>query len=207
MNANADPSEKSRPLTASSQAAFTLPEVYVAMAVLLVAIAAVLSTQIYGLHMFEIIKPKLAAADEARLALSKLTDEVRTASFIRIGAGSADSFTEVPLNTAQQGNALQIYIGTDTNQFVRYYWESGGRRLMRLASGDAPLVIANCVSNEMVFTSEDFAGNIITNNRNNRVIGLTLQFYQIQYPIIEIGPGNFYDFYQLKTKITRRTLL
>ena len=48
--------------------------------------------------------------------------------------------------------------------------------------------------------------SVLTNNENNRVIGLTLQFYQIQYPVIRIGPGELYDFYQLRTKITRRTL-
>jgi len=34
---------------------------------------------------------------------------------------------------------------------------------------------------------------------------MKLQFFQIQYPIIRIGPGNYYDFYQLSTKITKRT--
>jgi hypothetical protein len=58
----------------------------------------------------------------------------------------------------------------------------------------------------MVFTSEDFAGNVLNNNLNNRVIGVTLQFYQLEAPPVLIGPGSLYDFYQLRTKITRRAL-
>ena len=54
---------------------------------------------------------------------------------------------------------------------------------------------------------EDFAGNILTNNQNNRIIGLKLEFYQIQYPKMPVGPGQYYDYYQLHTRITRRTIL
>jgi hypothetical protein len=67
-------------------------------------------------------------------------------------------------------------------------------------------VVANAITNSMVFTSEDFSGTVISNNLNNRVIGLSLQFYQLQYPKVTIGPGSYYDFYQLRTKITRRAL-
>jgi hypothetical protein len=66
--------------------------------------------------------------------------------------------------------------------------------------------VAHAISNQIVFTAEDYAGRILTNNENNRVIGLSLQFYQLQYPAIPIGPGNHFDYYQLRTKITRRAL-
>ena len=56
----------------------------------------------------------------------------------------------------------------------------------------------------MVFSSEDYTGAVLRSNINNRVISLTLQFYQLQYPTVSIGPGQLYDFYQLRTKITPR---
>ena len=67
-------------------------------------------------------------------------------------------------------------------------------------------IVANSISNQLVFTSEDYSGTVLTNNENNRVIAVTLQFFQLQYPTIRIGPGSIYDFYQLRTKITRRTV-
>jgi hypothetical protein len=67
-------------------------------------------------------------------------------------------------------------------------------------------VVANFITNSTIFSSEDAFGNVLTNNQNNRVIALKLQFYQMQYPIVRIGPGNYYDFYQLSTKTTRRVL-
>ena len=67
-------------------------------------------------------------------------------------------------------------------------------------------IVANSITNQLIFTAEDFRGTIQTNNENNRVIGMTLQFYQIQYPIVLIGAGQYYEFYQMATKITRRAL-
>ena len=70
----------------------------------------------------------------------------------------------------------------------------------------AKIFVADFITNNIVFTSEDCFGNVLTNNQNNRVISLKLQFYQVQYPITRIGPGNYYDYYQLTTKLTRRVL-
>ena len=67
-------------------------------------------------------------------------------------------------------------------------------------------VVAEYITNSVVFTLEDFRGTNLTSSQNNRVIGLKMQFYQIQFPVTMIGPGNYYDYYQLQTKITRRTL-
>lgn len=186
---------------------FTLTEMLVAMAVVLLVITGVISTHLYSLRMFELIKPKLSAADEAREAIARLSEEVRSAFLVRVGQGGSNSFTEVAPNAPQQGSAIQIYPTSDPNTFIRYFWDNEERKVKRASSG-APVVtvIANSVSNQVVFASEDFAGTVLTNNQNNRVISMTLQFYQIQYPAIAIGPGSLYDFYQLKTKITRRTL-
>lgn len=186
---------------------FTLPEQFLAMTVVVMVLGGVITTHLYGLRMFELVKLKLNTADQARLALTLLNEEIRSAYLIRVGEGSADSFTEAAINTPQTGSAIQIYPSSDTNRFIRYFWDEETHCLKRLDSGSGQVsIVAEAVSNAVVFSAEDFAGNIQTNNYNNRVIGLTLQFYQIQYPQTPIGPGGLYDFYQLKAKITRRTL-
>jgi Tfp pilus assembly protein PilW len=188
-------------------AAFTITEMLVTCAIFVTLVAGVISCHLLGLRMFELTKAKVGASDDAREAISLLIGEVRNAKLLRIGNGSLTAFTECGVNSNQVGNAIQIYPTTATNQFVRYWWEAGDKTLRRTTNGvAASKVIANSVSNNLVFTAEDFNGTVHTNNFNNRVIGLTLQFYQLQYPLTQIGPGNFYDFYQLRTKITRRTL-
>src|SRR4051794_30504415 len=75
--------------------AATLVEFMVAMITTVMAAGAILGSYIYGLKTTQFIKPKLGASDEARKAISLLTDEIRCAKLIRVGNGSLTSFTEV----------------------------------------------------------------------------------------------------------------
>jgi prepilin-type N-terminal cleavage/methylation domain-containing protein len=190
--------------------AYTLTEVMVTMAIVLLVMAAILSCHVFGMRLFEITKAKLGASDDARAAIGAMVLEIRAAKLVRIGSGDLATFNEAAVHTPQAGSAIQVYASTNTSTFVRYFWDASDQKLKR-ATNNAPdaRVVASSVSNQMnqpVFTAEDFAGNVLTNSQNNRVIGLTLQFHQLQYPAVVIGPGHFYDFYQLRTKITRRTL-
>ena len=145
--------------------------------------------------------------DESRKALNLLTAEIRAAKSVRLGTGTLSSFSEVAINTAEQGNALQVYPTTDTNNFIRYFWDATDNTLKRTTNGSSAMtIVANSISNSLVFTAENYAGTVLTNNQNNCVIGLNLQIYQLDYPVTQIGPGKFYDTYRLHTKVTRRAL-
>ena len=186
---------------------FTFTEIMVAGTLLMMILAGMLSAHLFGMRMFEITKAKLGANDEARQAISLMMQEIRSGKLVKIGSGTLTNFTEVPVDTAQRGSAVQIYPTASTNQFVRYFWDQESQKLKRTTNGSSSVsIVANSITNNIVFSAEDAVGNVLSNNENNRVIALTLQFYQIQYPIIKIGPGEYYDFYQLRTKITRRTL-
>jgi prepilin-type N-terminal cleavage/methylation domain-containing protein len=186
---------------------FTLAELMVTMTIVLLVMGALLTAHFFGLRLFELTKAKLGASDEARAAISTLIQEIRSAKLLRIGDGSLATFSEVAVDSPQKGSAIQVYPSSNTNSFVRYFWDAADRKLKRTTNGATYVsVVANSISNQLIFTSEDYTGTILTNNENNRVIGLTLQFYQLQYPAVAIGPGNYFDYYQLSTKITRRTL-
>ena len=186
---------------------FTLPEMMVTMAIFGLVSAGIISTHLFGLRMCEITKAKLGASDDSRRALDKIVNEIRSASTVRVGDGSSGTFVEAALNAPQLGNAVEIYPTSATNSWIRYYVDSGDKQLKRKVSGSAALsVVAHFVTNSAAFTSEDAYGNVLTNNANNRVLGMSLEFYQMQYPMVKVGPGNFYDFYKLETKITRRRI-
>jgi prepilin-type N-terminal cleavage/methylation domain-containing protein len=186
--------------------AFTLTEMMIASSLATLLVGGVIVGHIIGLQMFQYTRTKLGGDDDARSALSKLVEEVRSSKVVRIGNGDVSSFKECGVGVAQQGNAIQIQQTTDPATFVRYYLDADTTlRRMTSKSASAP-VLAHFVTNRTVFTSEDFSGKILTNNENNRIIGLTLQFYQIQYPIVKIGSNQIFDFYQLRTKIARRAL-
>jgi prepilin-type N-terminal cleavage/methylation domain-containing protein len=186
----------------------TLPEMLIAMAIFSILILGILVIHIGGQRMSLFARSKLGASDEARDAISKMISEIRSAGVVRVGNGSQNSFTPIASDTPQRGNALQVYpVKGSTNTYVRYFWDSADQRLKRSVNGSAAvLVVANSITNQMVFTAENFNGTVQSNNFNNRVIGLTLQFFQLQSPDVPVGPGCLYDFYQLRTKITRRAL-
>ena len=133
---------------------------------------------------------------------------MKSARPISFASGRAPSAPSPSLRGAwQQGNALQIYPGTNTNTFVRYFWDSSSQSLRRTTKDPSDLItVAHSVSNAIVFTAEDYLGKVLTNNFNNRVIGIKLQFYELQYPRRALGPGNLYEFYQVNTKVTRRKI-
>jgi hypothetical protein len=199
---------------AQSIRAFTVAEMVITVGVFMLLMGGIIYGYLFGLNLFQITKVKLGASDDARKAVIRLTDEIRSASRVKIGAGNLTNFVEDATNGLQMGFAMQIYPDTNPNNWVRYWYETNSAdttnftKLLRTTNGvnfrqTMPHAITNRVP---LFTSEDPAGNILTNNLNNRVIGVTLQFYQIEYPIVKIGNGNYYDFYQLHTRITRRTL-
>ncbi len=194
-------------ITQARNSGFTLTELMVAGILLMVVMAGLLAAHLFGMRMIEITKAKLGANDEARQAISLMMHEIRSGKLVKIGSGDLATFTEVGMNSPQRGSAVQIYPTTSTNQFIRYFWDAESQKLNRTTNGATSVsIVANSITNSIVFSAEDAVGNVLTNNENNRVIALTLQFYQIQYPIVRIGPGEYYDFYQLRTKITRRTL-
>jgi len=188
--------------------AFTLVEMVTAMALFMLVLAGVVAGHLYGLRMMSITTPKLGSSDEARQAVSRLIGDIRSAKWVRIGNGSLTTFTEVGPTAAQMGSAIQVYPTLNTNHWIRYFWDAGDRQLKVTTNGcSAATVVASAVSNAVVFTSEDFRGNILSNNYNNRLIGLRLEFFQIEYPRVAVGPGGLYDYYQFRTRIARRTIL
>ncbi|MEW6305450.1 MAG: hypothetical protein AB1705_18390 [Verrucomicrobiota bacterium] len=191
----------------SSVLAFTLTEMMVSIAIFTLVISGVIYSHMMGVKLYELAKAKLGANDQARGALALLITEIRSAKEVQIGSGTSSSFTEVASGSAQQGSALQIYATTNTNSYVRYYLDTSAKKLFRKRSESSSLeTVAEYITNSVLFTSENFQGTILTDNQNNRVIGINLQFYQIQYPVTPIGPGNYYDSYQINTKVTRRAL-
>ena len=189
------------------RAAFTLVEIQVSMAIIMLVIGGVISSHVFGLKLNEATRAKLSASDAARNAIGKLVNDIRSAKTIEIGSGSFSAFVAVTNGLAQQGSALKIFPTTNTASYIVYYRDSSDSKLKRAATGaTTPKTIAEYLTNTVVFTSENYAGTILTDNQNNRVIGVNMQFYQIQYPITTIGQGGLFDYYQVRTKLTRRTL-
>ena len=185
---------------------FTLGEVMIACAVFVIVIGALLGSQIYGMRLFQVVNIKLSASDDARLSLSQMLQDVRSGATVQVGNGDLTSFTEVPSGTNQSGNALQITMGLNTNNWVRYFYQASSNTLCRTEDGVAwALITANSITNGTpIFTSEDALGNTNTTHQGSAVIEVNLSFTKINQPLVPIGPGNYYDFYHYEARITPR---
>lgn len=188
-------------------AAFTITETLISMSLLTMVIGGVVYSHVMGMRLNAITMAKLGVSQQARRAFNRLQDEVRSATTVTIGNGTATAFTAISNGTAQAGMAVQIYPTTNNATWVRYYFETNLTELRRVDSTlAAPVTIAQYLTNSIIFQAEDHAGTVLTGPSNNRVLSVCLRFYQLEYPQTKIGTNNAYDFYKLESKITRRIL-
>jgi len=101
-----------------SSLAYTLTEIMVTMAIVVMVLAAMISCHLLGLKLFELTKAKLGASDDARRSIGLMISEIRSAKFVRVGSGDLADFKEVDVNTPHVGNAMQVYPSTNTNFWV-----------------------------------------------------------------------------------------
>lgn len=190
------------------QVAMTLPEVMVTMAISSLCLAGFLTLHIFSIRMNHITAVKLGASDQARDVISRLIADIRQSGNVKVGQGSATTFVEPGTNQPLRGNAVMIYPNkTNTNVWVRYYWDSADATVKRVTSSNAtPQVLVEGVTNQYVFAIERFTGQVLTNSNDKRVVGVTLQYNKLVFPSAAIGGGGLFDFYQVRTKIARRTI-
>ena len=185
--------------------AFTLNELMIAMAIFLLVIAGVVSSHLFGLRMLQFAQSNIGSTETTRKAFDQLVSDVRSAKTVRIGSGTFTTFTEIGVSTQQQGSAVQINSSTNTNFFIRYYLDSTAKQLKRMTNNAATnTIVANSISNSVLFASESYAGTVLTNRQNSGVLAITLRFSQLEYPAVPVGPGYHYDSYQVQTRVARR---
>jgi hypothetical protein len=167
-------------------------------------VAGILAANLFGMRMVQTNETKLSATEWSRNTFGKITDQIHTCNSISIlNVDTNDNFTGLLPGETQQGNALQIYPSTNTDSFTMYFVNLSDetfRRTVATPSGTNTVILADSVTNAIIFSAQDFSGNVLTNNQNNQVIHLTLDFYQ---------PASYMQnsyYYQLETSVTLRNV-
>jgi type II secretory pathway pseudopilin PulG len=199
---------------------FTLVETMVSMWVfLIIFIGVMIGLQIYGLRVYTLGATKLSATECALKVLNHIRDDIRQAKTVNVGnlttVSDPSTFVLTGNSNKNTGAALQIFPSTNATTWTVYYLDSSvATNYLKMAtttngtSFSTPYVLATYITNLVVFDAEDFQGNILTNDSNNRIIRMELDFYQWEYPVGYVGGVgiNAYDFYKLTTKISRRLI-
>ncbi len=197
-------------------AAFTLVEMMVASGIFLgVFIGVLLGLQLFGLKVYTLAATKLSATDDARKTMNTLREQIRESKLVYVGNYVGGSFFRIANGQPQIGNALELFFPDTNNEAgtipTVYYQQVSGpadaqTNALYSISNNVVIRRANYVTNNLVFSAEDYQANILTTYDNNPVIRVVLQFHEWQYPIGFIGTNglNAYNHYRLQTRIARR---
>ena len=183
---------------------FTLPEILIATAVFLLMVGGIIAANLFGLSMFQITETKLNAMTWSRQTIEDISGEIRGCDSVWIvNVSTNGGFNWLLDGETQQGNGMFIYPTTNVANYITYFvnpLDETFRQTVATPGGTNTVILADSVTNAIAFTAQDFSGNVLTNNQNNRVIHLTLEFYQ---------PARFMqgaDYYKIETSMTRRAL-
>src|SRR6185369_10064807 len=124
--------------TRRAKSALTLVEMIVSMALFSLVIFAVIYSHLFGMRQDELVSSKLGASDQSRRGFELMARDVRSARYFQVGNGGFSTFVACPNGTAQQGNAVQIYVTTATNLYVQYYFDTSNPsnpKLLRRQTG------------------------------------------------------------------------
>ena len=186
---------------AHGKTGFTLPELLIAITVFILLLGGIIFAHLFGLSMFRITETKLNATADARQLIGTMANEIRTCKSIEVGNIKSGEFVALLDGEKQQGSGLLTYPTTNTANFIIYFVNPFDQTFRRTTSkpGSA-IILAESITNEWVFSAQDHLGKVLTNNQNNRVIHLNLEFYQSPRYM------QMADHYKLETSVTRRAL-
>jgi prepilin-type N-terminal cleavage/methylation domain-containing protein len=204
-------------------AGFTLIEMMTALFVFTLLTIAIVSIQFFATRVYTLAATKLTATAAGRNAVNYVREQVRSAKFVYVGNYDSVNtlFSNLGDNTNQIGSAIYLCPTTNQTYGTVFYKDQVNSNLLSVNFTNCTISAngltidgtanglntnATCITNLLIFQAEDYQGNVLTNNNNNRIIHLTLCFSRWEYPIAGVGISNMYDYYQLHTRVTRRAL-
>lgn len=192
---------------------FSLTEFLLATGITIIMLGGVIYTHLMGQNLHLWSMAKVGSNDQSREVLARLQDEVRAAKTIKIGNVTNGVFRTPPLGRPQIGQSLQIYLTTNEANYIEYRLAnfSTGLQLRRAEMRGRNTAVSRTVAthltnNPALFAFEDFRGIALTEPPANKIVAITLDFKQFQYPITQVGSDYYYDYYRLQTRISKRAV-
>jgi Tfp pilus assembly protein PilW len=180
---------------------FTLAEALISATLFLLLLGGIIGANLFGMRMFQLTQTKLKAGDGGRKALGLLTDNIQRCNSTWVGDVTNGTFVALLDGEPQKGSALLIQPSTNPTNFAIYFLNASDQSFRRLIStSGTTTILAENVTNRAIFRAQDCLGNVLTNTQGNRVIHVTLEFFQPQ-PWLPAG-----DYSKLETSVTRRRI-
>jgi hypothetical protein len=180
---------------------WTLVELPVMATIMILVLAALLASHIYGLKLYALTRSKIQSTAAARALMTRMVGEIYNAENIYVASSYSSPLN--PITNAgllRQGDALQIWVSP--SNYVVYFWKPADNTLRR-KGGTNEEILGDSIRNSNslpVFTLEDFAGNVLTNETGNITVGVRMEFRTTNYPAT-----NLLDYYKYETRVSRRS--
>lgn len=207
-------------------AGFTLVEAYMCATIMVLLVLALTACQLFALKIYNLASTKLTATASARKGMNDIRDQIRGASDVQVGTyvPANNTFSLIAQGSQQIGNAVMIYTNNPNNPGVAgnvstiFFMNQTASNLCSVtcvsSNGNYTVQTSTLVSNIVcfitnyyAFDAEDAFGNIVTNNVNDRVIHVKVQFAMWEYPLAGVvGQNAMYDYYQLQCRACRRIM-
>lgn len=194
--------------SSAARRGFTIPEYMVTVALVVIVGAGMLGACLFAGRLYALTQTKLDTNEDVRSMLADFAHEIRAAQDFDIGQGNETNFFPVAADTARKGNAIQIYLSTDTNDYVRYFLDTNSQKLKFVAADvKGVFLVAHAVTNLVPFSCEDIWGNITTNEQPSEIVALKLQLNPTVIKTTTNSSAHVKDYFELNTRVNKRTLL
>ena len=181
-------------------AAFTLAETMVGTAVFTLVFASIIALYLLSGRVTSGVNRSLELGSRAGV-LDVMTTEIKSCLGVSVGTYNGTTFTAIPVGELQQGNALRLTLPTTgTNTQLIQYWVDNSKQLVRWdLNANRTRVYLTDITNTVAFTSETFAGAVISNQIARTLIDINLQ-------ILDSNPNNFRQYLKLQASAEKRNL-
>jgi len=174
-------------------------ELLVALSIFMLLSIGLVSSNVFGVRMQEIVVQRNDADALARQVIGEFDANIRSARSVRVGAGDWSVVTQ-PTNGPIAGNALELeLVDGSTTLRLRYYLDPLDQRLKRCTNAVwPPEVLLDWVANTQVFrkvqpltlTNSSVAAQAMSTDANQGLVQVRFELSRVGRKSLQVDPNT-----------------
>jgi prepilin-type N-terminal cleavage/methylation domain-containing protein len=178
-------------------AGFTLPEITITSAILVIIMGGVMALNIFSVRSASGVTRMLQINSQAHV-LAVMAQDIRSAQSVSVNNSTGGSFVPIAWGTEQKGNALCLTVPEGGTNHTVYYHVDGNNQLWRQdATASVTEKYLTDVTNTVVFSLQDYKGKTISTQTPLCLVAINLQ-------VADPNPQDFRQVLNLQTSIQKR---
>lgn len=192
-----NPALRSTRFHRNATAGFTLPEVTITSAIMVIIMGGVMALNLFSARSASGVSRMLQINSQAHV-LAVMAQDIRSAQTVSVNNSKGASFVPIAWGTEQKGNALCLTVPNGSTNNTVYYYVDGNNQLCRQdATASVTQKYLSEVTNTVVFSLQDFKGTIVSTQMPLCLVVINLQ-------VADPNPLDFRQVLNLQTSIQKR---